>query len=246
MKKIVFICFMFLGVFIVSFVEAKAQLENRKDCGKSEDDECFHTSLTIAARRGDLEKVRSLLIKGSFVDERNYFKRTALKEAIISKRREIVNTLIEAGADVNDKADDYTPLGLALTASSEDIFKDLIFAGANYSERFANGKTLLIAAAGLGRKEIIRVLLFFGEDINATDNNGTNALMNAILNSYPPNLGSIKLLISKEIHKNAVNHEGLTALDYAEKALKEYKNNQQGIEAYSRVIKILQDEASIE
>jgi ankyrin repeat protein len=245
-KKIIFIVLIASSICFGFIVDAKAQLEDRKNCGKNGEDECFHTPLTIAARRGDIEQVKLLLAKGTLVDERNYFKRTALKEAIIRNKREVVKILIEAGANVNDKAHDWTPLGLALVASSEDIFKDLIFAGANYSERFSNGKTLLIAAASSGGKEKLAVLLFFGEDINATDKNGVNALMNAILGSYPPNPYVIKFLISKGININAVSDEGLTALDYVKRALKEYKGNKQAEAVYFPIIKTLEKAGAIE
>ncbi len=182
---------------------------------------------------------------GSPIDERNYFKRTALKEAIIRNKRDIVKILIEAGANVNDEAYGWTPLGLAITCAGEEIFKDLIVAKADYSERFGNGKTLLIAAAGLGRKDIVEVLLDLGADINATDDNGSNALMDAILNSYPPNLNVTRFLISKNININASNHEGLTVLAIARRELKRNKINKEAVEIYSSLIKILQDEGGV-
>lgn len=246
MKKMIFILLIVSSVCFGFIINVKAQLEDRKNCGKNEDDECFHTTLTIAARRGAAEQVKLLLAKGSPLDERNYFKRTALKEAIISNKREIVKILIEAGANVNDKAEDWTPLGLAVTCASEEIFNDLITAKADYSERFTNGKTLLMAAAASGRKEIVDILLRLGEDINATDNNGLNALMDTILSSYPPSSPIIKFLISKGININATNHDGLTALAIARRELVRHQKNKESVEIYSSIIKLLQDEGAVE
>jgi ankyrin repeat protein len=246
MKKMIFIGLIVSSICFGFIINVKAQLESQKNCGKNEDDECFHTALTIAARKGDAEQVKLLLIMGSPIDERNYFKRTALKEAIIRNKREVVKILIEAGANVNDEAYGWTPLGLAINCASKEIFKDLIVAKADYSEKFANGKTLLIAAAAWGRQDIVEILLDLGADINATDNNGSNALMDAILNSYPPSQSVIKFLISKNININATNHDGLTALAIARRELKRDKKNKDRVEIYSSIIKILQDEGGVE
>jgi len=93
------------------------------------------TALIPAAERGHVETVRTLIEAGSDVDHVNRLQWTALLEAIIlgdggARHRQIVELLIEAGADVNlADGNAVTPLQHARAAGYHDIEEVLRAAG---------------------------------------------------------------------------------------------------------------------
>lgn len=113
------------------------------------------------------------------------------------KASSVVDTLIQAGADVNIKNDQGdTALLIASRQRLENsfIFKKLISAGADVRVRDNKGKTLLInliennavldSFSNLGQwyygSEVVEELIKAGVDVNAKDNNGKTALMYAV------------------------------------------------------------------
>lgn len=113
------------------------------------------------------------------------------------KASSVVDTLIQAGADINIKNDQGdTALLIASRQRLENsfIFKKLISAGADVRVRDNKGKTLLInliennsvldSFSNLGQwyygSEVVEELIKAGVDVNAKDNNGKTALMYAV------------------------------------------------------------------
>ena len=98
--------------------------------------------------------------------------------ASIHGRLDVVESLIQAGADVDKAVVDGTT---ALIAASREghaaIVKALIQAGADIDKANNNGATALIAASGKGHDAIVEVLLQAGADVNRATINGTTALI---------------------------------------------------------------------
>jgi ankyrin repeat protein len=80
---------------------------------------------------------------------------------------DFVQTLIEAGANVNHQSrDGETALLLAFQVDNLETLKKLLAAGANPNLRPRWRETALVQAVKLGRKEIVRLLLQAGADVN--------------------------------------------------------------------------------
>jgi ankyrin repeat protein len=83
------------------------------------------------------------------------------------------------------------------------------------NDKNANGFTALFFACGLGRIEVVRILIKAGADIHAMTNDGTTALMRASKFGYPD---IVALLLSKGVNiyamtkKSVVTKAGNSAL----------------------------------
>jgi len=147
----------------------------------------YPTPLTTAAGCGYDKCLKSLLEAGADpnnVDENNI---SALIYAAKVGNEEIVNMLINAGADIEIASSVHnTPLGLnntplmfAIKGGHHGCVKLLLNAGANYNMVSKNGKTLLMLAAERRQKMSVQFLLDSGADIKMEKNNGWTALFSA-------------------------------------------------------------------
>jgi len=106
-------------------------------------------------------------------------KRTALSWAAACNRTEIIQMLIELGADVNqNNAGDlgYTPLEEACREGKTEAIKLLIDAKADIDKGNTINSNPLIGACIGAHTEIVKLLLANGADINHADNSGESAL----------------------------------------------------------------------
>ena len=157
------------------------------------------------------------------------------------KRRysEIVNILIKAGADVNDR--DYagmTPLTIAaISRNDSGIIEALLQAGANVNVRDNASKTVFdyVETDPVFNKkpvywkmvdsrykkalnwkkatvEKVKAAISDGTDVNGRDKNGMTPLMNAVQNKNP---AVAKLLIDAGADVNARDKDGTTPLMFA-------------------------------
>ena len=113
---------------------------------------------------------------------------TALMVASLSGHKEIVERLIQHGAEVNQATTDNgtTALMLASGNGHEEIVERLIQLGAEVNQaRTDTGATALMAAGQGGYEEIVERLIQHGAEVNqATTDNGTTALMLASGNGH--------------------------------------------------------------
>ena len=115
------------------------------------------TLLLMAAKRGELAIVQSLLDKGEYVDRMDNAGRTALHHAVQTASVKLVKLLSDRGADVNRKTGDgyTTPLHCALCAP----FLQCIVEPPN--------STTLTTQLGRGAA-IVRILIDRGANVRAT------------------------------------------------------------------------------
>lgn len=132
-------------------------------------------ALMFAANEGDLNKVKELLDKGANANAK--YGDTALIRASWNGHTEIVEALVEAGADVNVK-DENGNIALiwASAVGYIEIVKALIEAGADVDAEYEDGCTALTASAELGNTEVVETLLEAGAYVDVKNKDGNTAL----------------------------------------------------------------------
>ena len=152
-------------------------------CVKPEPD----TPLTIAAEKGDLEMVRTLLVQGAAPDAPDRHGLTPLVRASRLGNLDIVKALLAAGASAgrNDGyVNGWTPMMHAIHKHQPEVVSLLIEAGADVNGRAPNGCTALMFAAGEGQIGVVTLLLDKGADPRAETRDHTTALTNAVAGGY--------------------------------------------------------------
>ncbi|MCC6365606.1 MAG: ankyrin repeat domain-containing protein [Bryobacterales bacterium] len=138
------------------------------------------TPLIEASRVGDVATVRALLVAGADVNAKSAQGVTALSEAVLFGRREIVKELLASGAAVDGAvAMSRMPL-LSMAAMRGDtaIARMLLGAGAKVSVADATGATPLMWAAFSDRvnADMAQLFLKAGADVKAVNKQGESAL----------------------------------------------------------------------
>lgn len=108
-----------------------------------------------AARDGNVEQVKALLKAGVPVNAKTKHECTALYFAANSDHADVINVLVEAGAevDVRDNAYGFTAVGMAAWLGHANAVGALIDGGAKTEDAIGG----LFAAAGNGHADVIRV-----------------------------------------------------------------------------------------
>ncbi len=127
------------------------------------------TEFITAAALGDLKKVRKFIDAGIDVDVANERGETALHRAAngvlpLEKVLPVVNALLDAGADVNQRSEDagVTPLLAAIQSEHEEVVRTLIAAGADVDAADRARKTPLKVAAEQGLPHMVKALVTAG------------------------------------------------------------------------------------
>jgi cytochrome c len=122
--------------------------------------------LMLAARSGDLELVKELLVSGAEPDPKGIA--TPLYFAAQGGHLEIAELLLESGADPNAQSDWGTPLHIAARRGHIGAVSILLQQGANSNSKGGElDNTPLHEAAYVGATEIGRLLIDWGANVNA-------------------------------------------------------------------------------
>ena len=130
------------------------------------------TALADAARRGDVDAVRSLIAAGVSIDSALGDGMSAVHWAAANGSVEIAELLIEAGARLDGvtRIGDYTALHLASRAGHSDVAVTLLDAGADANAMTSTGAaTSLHFAAASGSRATVDALLEHGAAIDARE-----------------------------------------------------------------------------
>jgi ankyrin repeat protein len=170
--------------------------------------------LIDAIKSGNLAEVKNLIQSGVEFDtlqfKIEYNSYTVLTWAAANDHIEIVELLLEKGANVNQaRQDGKTALMLAILFGKIQIIELLLEKGANVNQADQYGDTALIEAAANGNIEIVKLLLEKGAKVNKANKDGETALMLAILFGK---IQIIELLLEKGANVNQADQDGKTAL----------------------------------
>lgn len=147
------------------------------------------------------------------INEQDDQGKTALMYAASQGRLDIVQWLLDHGADVNlQNIDGQTALVHAILKNHEYIVRLLLQHGADINIQDDQGTTPCIAAAFKGNKNVVQSLLDQRVNINTQDYHGRTALMNAVLYKHED---IAHVLISSGANLNAQYKDGTTALSLA-------------------------------
>uniref|UniRef100_A0A452H8D0 Ankyrin repeat, SAM and basic leucine zipper domain-containing protein 1 n=1 Tax=Gopherus agassizii TaxID=38772 RepID=A0A452H8D0_9SAUR len=138
-------------------------------------------TLKKALTSGDVSMIEELLNSGVNVESSFQFGWTPLMYAASVANVELVRILLDRGANASFDKDQYTVLMAACTAraSEEQILKTvelLLSRNANPSVVCRKQMTPLMYAAREGHCQVVALLVAYGSQINAQDENGYTAL----------------------------------------------------------------------
>lgn len=141
--------------------------------------------------------------------------RTALIVAACKNKTEILNALLENGADVNamDRSGS-TALMCAVGNNNLTAIRHLFAKEANPNLQNKFGVTALMTASADGRIEIVRMFIARQVHLNIQDNEGKTALMWAIEREHH---AVQRALIRAKADKTLKDKRGRNALDYAKR-----------------------------
>ena len=168
------------------------------------------TDLTLdsAAMSENVEILR-LVVRASQVKLTGERSTAMLRRAARSRRTDLVQFLLDSGADVNSHSLGQALLSAVNSGSSENAGL-LLTKGADAKARDNNGRTALWSAAISENTGLIALLLKHGADVNTRDNEGRTALMHAADLCFT---WSIRALLDAGADPTVQDKRGRTALE---------------------------------
>ena len=161
----------------------------------------------LAARAGHIEVVKYFLKKGRSIDCKSQFGMTPLLAALAGKHSECAKTLIEMGADINEK-EFGTALKLAVENEDVEIIKMLIEKGADLNS-VQHGKVPLHMAISQENPALIKYFVENGARIDIIDFSGLGVLHVA---ARTGNVAIMKSLVELGAKIDLVSQSGSTPL----------------------------------
>jgi hypothetical protein len=174
--------------------------------------------LMVAVSAGDAARVKSLIEAGADVELRDNGGWTPLISAARRGHVQVVEVLLEHGANPNVSESDnmaMTPLTWAVSDDDPRMVQALLAHGADVNVANGAGYTPLMHAAITGDSEIASALLDKGADINAQAKDGKTAL--ALAQSKRDTISKRDLMAGRKDAQGQYDYNDPTLLDGARK-----------------------------
>jgi ankyrin repeat protein len=170
-----------------------------------------------AIRSGDIQALEHYIKSGWNVNTLLLNKVPPLYIAVEAEQRDMVNALLRYGAEANSRNNKYISLIKAAKLDNFNLVLRLIEAGADVNARNAYGVTALFYPAMSGNREIAKLLLEYGANVNdalleplvESAFNNTTVLMLAVLFGHTD---IVTLLIKAGADVNKLNDQDESAL----------------------------------
>ena len=134
----------------------------------------------------------------------------ALLWAVNNKKIDIVELLIDKGADINIKNNnDEALLIIAIKMNDQALVKLLIDKGADINVRKSGNDTALLFAVDKNHQEIVKLLIEKGANLDSVNSNGRTALNQACLSDY---IKVAKILVDSGANLDLAEADGDTPL----------------------------------
>ncbi len=136
-----------------------------------------------AVKEGNLAEVKEFITPDNRINKHYFSKRITLVQAAIQHNQpQIIQLLIEQGADLELLSENMTPLMHAIKAKNHHIVDLLIKSGANINAINLQKKSPLFYCAKHGNIELAKVLIDNGAIISLKDRKGRTAVEYALKN----------------------------------------------------------------
>ncbi len=153
--------------------------------------------LHVAARAGDIARVRTLLERGAVVDEKGAFGVTALLMAAGEGHQKVVKLLLKNGAALDGEGlHAWTALHVAVDQGHRGVAELLLDNGANiHAREVCRGDTPLHIAACKGHRGVVELLLSRGADPTILNVNGNRAVGLIVYSPEPEQVQQLEQLL---------------------------------------------------
>ena len=131
-------------------------------------------ALLTAAREGSPAVVKALIQARAKVNIKNGFGDTPIMIAALKGNLPVVKLLREAGAEINHPG--WTPLQYAAANGHDAVIEYLTASGADLALVAPNGVTPVMLAVLANKAETVKLLIGYGFDIGARNDQGETAL----------------------------------------------------------------------
>lgn len=178
-----------------------------------------YAGLHRAAHRGDVKAILALTAAGAALNATDGHGRTPLHVATFARRRDSIQALAQAGADLGRLENDrYDAVTIAAVADDEETLGLLLSLGASAKQVTSRyDGTALIAAAHLGHDGVVRQLIRAGAPLDHVNNLHWTAVIEAIVlgDGGPRHQATLKALIDAGANLQLADREGRTPLQLA-------------------------------
>ncbi|CVL06292.1 related to ankyrin [Fusarium mangiferae] len=156
------------------------------------------------------DAVEHLIREGGLdINDRSFANETPLWLACLTKNKEIVELLVDNGADINARCDEGVSLHISVEDGSDEITELLISRGADVSVVDGDGRTALNVASMIGNTKVARQLIDSGADVSHETRDGFTPLSMACSRGH---VELAKLLIKSGADVNQVLANGYRPL----------------------------------
>jgi ankyrin repeat protein len=174
------------------------------------------TALMVAARAGQVDAVELLLARGADPSLWDSNRRTAVFYALDGQHLQVLKPLINATTPAaRSRPGGYTVLHEAAAYGLSEHCRALATLGLDVNAADDRGRTPLHYAAMNGGVDAVRVLLDHGANLAARTTVGVTPLHDAVWSGKPEVLVE---LLARGAAPDAKDHNGATALDWAQNA----------------------------